>query len=630
MKIKNVIIVLILFVSNMVFAQNQRIVDSLKTIIKNSKQDTNLINAKIQLAYEFKHYNLDTALLYSDLALKKSLQIHYKKGIADAYRLKGTIAVFLNDYPLADSLLNIAIKQYTEIDEQSGIMESYNNLAIMEFFIGNNQQALKYYFNAYEIAEKNDFVKHKALYYNNISMVYTNMGYYEKAIENSLKSIKLFNEIESPRDIARCNLNIACTYIELDEYKKAKNYLNTAFEIFNELNETRGQSICLSNIAEINCKQKKYYEALQNYKKAVELDEENKDLNGLSANYNSIGTVHYELGKYKTAMIYYEKSLKICEQIGDKNCIAELYFKISQIETKQKKFLSAEKNCIKSINLFNEIHELNKKRISIEQLAVIYQFTGKYQDAYQTYLKASQLKDSLFDIEKTQKITQVEEKFENEKLEKENLILLYENDLKQGKISQQKRILNIYLIAFIFAVIAVAVVLIQYKKRNIAYKYLVKKNLDLLDKEKELKKIKGQILKNSSNIDSKISVSVSDDDKEKITKKLEKLFDKDKIFIKHDLTLEKLAKRLSTNRYYLSQIINDKYGKKYTDFLNEYRVKEAMSGLSDIDKNRLFSIETIAKESGFKSVSSFNPVFKKYTGVTPSVFRQTINNKINI
>lgn len=627
MKIKNIIIVLILFVSNIVFAQNQRIVDSLKTIIKNSKQDTSLINAQIQLAYEFKHYNLDTALLYSDLALKKSLQIHYKKGIADAYRLKGTIAVFLNDYPLADSLLNFAKKQYIEIDEEVGIMESYNNLAIMAFFIGDNQQALKYYSNAYEIAKKNNFIKQKALYFNNISMVYTNMGYYEKAIENSLKSIKLFDEIESPRDVARCNLNIACTYIELDEYKKAKNYLNTAFEIFNKLNETRGQSICLSNIAEINCKQKKYYEALNNYKKAVEFDEENKDLNGLSANYNSIGTVYYKLGNYKTAMLYYEKSLKICEQIGDKNCIAEFYYKISQIETEQKKFLIAEKHCIKSINLFNEIHELNKKRISIEQLAVIYQFTGKYQDAYQTYLKASQLKDSLFDIEKAQKIAQVEEKFENEKLEKENLTLSYENDLKQGKISQQKRMLNIYLIVFIFAVIAVAVVLLQYKKRNNAYKYLVKKNLELLEKEKELKKIKGQILTNSSNIDPKISVS--DDEKEKIVKKLEKLFEKDKIFIKHDLTLERLAKRLSTNRYYLSQIINDKYGKKYTDFLNEYRVKEAMSGLSDFDKNKLFSIETIAKESGFKSVSSFNPVFKKYTGVTPSVFRQTVNNKIN-
>ena len=628
MKIKNTIIVLIIFITNTVFAQNQRIVDSLKTRINNSKHDTSLINSQIKLAYEFKHYNLDTALLYSDSALKKSLQIHYRKGIADAYRLKGTIAVFLNDYPLADSLLNISLERCIEIDDREGIMESYNNFAIMAFFIGENQQALKYYSKAYEIAEKNNFIKQKALYFNNISMVNTNMGYYEKAVENSLRAIKIFNEIKSPRDIARCNLNIACTYIELKEYKKALNYMNTAFDIFIKLNETRGQSICLTNIAEIYYKQKKYDKALQNYDKAVELDKENKDLNGISANYNSIGTVYFLLGQYKTAMEYYEKSLKICEQIGDKNCIANLYYKISQIETKHKKFLIAEKHCINSINIFNEVNELNKKRISIEQLAVIYRSAGKYKEAYDTYMKASELKDSLFNIEKTQKIAQIEEKFENEKLEKENLTLLYENNLKQSEISQQQKILNIYLFAFIFAVISVIIVLIQYKKKNNAYKYLVKKNLDLLDKEEEVKKIKGQIQTSLSDIDPKISVS--DDDKEKIIKKLEKLFDNKKIFIKHDLTLEKLAKRLSTNRVYLSQIINDKYGKKYTEFLTEYRIKEAMSGLSDRNKNRIFSIETIAKESGFKSVSSFNPVFKKYTGVTPSVFIQTVNNKINI
>ena len=99
-----------------------------------------------------------------------------------------------------------------------------------------------------------------------------------------------------------------------------------------------------------------------------------------------------------------------------------------------------------------------------------------------------------------------------------------------------------------------------------------------------------------------------------------KMLETDKIYCKFDLTCEKFAKQLSTNRFYLSQIINEKFEKNYSGFINEYRVKEVMLMLSDPIKTKQFSIETIAKEAGFKNISSFNRIFKKYTGITPSVF----------
>lgn len=626
--LKNVIsVIVIIIISNTISAQNYNLIDSFKTIIKNAKQDTSIINGNLALANEFIHYNLDTALYYSDLALKKSLQVDYKKGIAHAYRLKGLITAFFNDYPLADSLLNIAILRYKEINDPIGIMESYYSFATIFFFIGENQQALDYYSKAYKIADENNFVNQKALFLSKLSMVYTNLGDYDKAIENSLKALKFFDKPDSTRDFASCNLNLACTYIELKEYEKALNYMNTALNIFIKLKETRGQSICFTDIATIYHQQKRYNQALQNYNKAIKLDKKNKDLNGISDNYSSIGTVYFELGKNNTAMKYFKKSLKISKQIGDKNDLAQIYYKISLLETKRKKYLIAKNYCIKSINIFNKVKELDKKRISIEQLAVIYKLTGKYKDAYDTYTKASCLKDSLFNIEKVEKIAHIEKKFENEKLEKENLKLLYENDLKQAEISQQKKLRNIYLITFIFALIAVIIVLIQYKKKNNAYKYLVQKNIDLLNKEKEVKVIKEQMLSSSLSNDSK--TFVTDEEKERIVKKIENLFETQEIYKKHDLTLHKLAKRLSTNVNYLSKIINDEYGMKYTDFLNEYRIKEVMACLSSKD-NKLFSIEGIAKEAGFKSLSSFYCVFKKFTGVTPSVFRQAANNQGNI
>ena len=155
-----------------------------------------------------------------------------------------------------------------------------------------------------------------------------------------------------------------------------------------------------------------------------------------------------------------------------------------------------------------------------------------------------------------------------------------------------------------------------------AYKFLVNKNLELLSKKQELKNYKEKL----QSCDICFQNRVSDDEKGKIIEKLEKLFDDEKIYIKPDLTLNKLAKCLSTNRVYLSQIINKEYGKNYSGFINEFRINEAILMLSDSKKTIKFSIETIAKEAGFKTTSSFNSAFKKSTGITPSVFKYGVNN----
>ena len=168
----------------------------------------------------------------------------------------------------------------------------------------------------------------------------------------------------------------------------------------------------------------------------------------------------------------------------------------------------------------------------------------------------------------------------------------------------------------------------QLHKKNIAYKFLVQKNIRLSYKEEELKEIKKQVTINKS-VDTKQTV-VTDNKKEEIVNNLNQLLDNEKVFKIPDLTIHKLAKEISTNRTYLSQTINDEFGKSFIEFINEYRVKEAIILFSDTKINKELSIAGIANEVGFNSVSSFIIAFKKHTGVTPSTFRQeAIGMKIN-
>ena len=93
----------------------------------------------------------------------------------------------------------------------------------------------------------------------------------------------------------------------------------------------------------------------------------------------------------------------------------------------------------------------------------------------------------------------------------------------------------------------------------------------------------------------------------------------EKPYLEPKLSLAQLAEMLGVLPNHLSQIINQYEEKNFYDFVNSYRVEEFITlAKKDIDKN--FNLLGLAYEAGFNSKSSFNQVFKKITGKTPSEF----------
>lgn len=90
-----------------------------------------------------------------------------------------------------------------------------------------------------------------------------------------------------------------------------------------------------------------------------------------------------------------------------------------------------------------------------------------------------------------------------------------------------------------------------------------------------------------------------------------------------EFNMDQLAEELKLSKGYLSQIINQKEGKNFFEFVNQYRVEDVKQKLSDVSY-RHFSIIAIGREAGFKSKSSFYSVFKKQTGKSPSKFREKV------
>jgi AraC-like DNA-binding protein len=103
--------------------------------------------------------------------------------------------------------------------------------------------------------------------------------------------------------------------------------------------------------------------------------------------------------------------------------------------------------------------------------------------------------------------------------------------------------------------------------------------------------------------------------------KLQNFMKDKKPYLNSNLNINELADKVDIPMRYLSQIINDLLQQNFFDFINFYRIEESKNYLSDYKYKKLNILEVLY-EVGFNSKSTFNKVFKEYTGLTPTEYRQ--------
>jgi AraC-like DNA-binding protein len=101
---------------------------------------------------------------------------------------------------------------------------------------------------------------------------------------------------------------------------------------------------------------------------------------------------------------------------------------------------------------------------------------------------------------------------------------------------------------------------------------------------------------------------------------LTRLMEHDRVYLDHFLTLGGLARKTGLSVHHLSQLINDRTGMNFNQYVNRYRVEEACRLLGDPLRRHL-TMEQVSEKAGFNSLSVFNTLFKKHTSLTPSAWR---------
>lgn len=112
----------------------------------------------------------------------------------------------------------------------------------------------------------------------------------------------------------------------------------------------------------------------------------------------------------------------------------------------------------------------------------------------------------------------------------------------------------------------------------------------------------------------------------KIALEIRALFEEEQFYTDSNITVKRISAQLNEPDYLVSQAINYYFKKSFPELLNEYRVEHAATLIHSTSYDNL-SIEGIAYESGYNSISAFYRAFKSIKGVTPAQLKKTsLNN----
>ena len=332
-------------------------------------------------------------------------------------------------------------------------------------------------------------------------------------------------------------------------------------------------------------------------------------INDIKSLYYEISMEHYYFKKNYTTSLKYNDSLVSTGGIFNSNFKNVYFFRGLSLYDFGSKINGL--NCLKKADsIFDTGDRINvqpQDNLLFEKLKTHYSNQGDYKNQIK-YLNKQLLLDSLLTIKTLGFESDIIRKIETPTLLREKKMVEFKLALQIKKSKQ-----SIIYVVLLFGLFTG--VLLWYIRKQKTYK---KRYHQLIDKQKN--KLKGT----SPSLQS--DLNISENLIQDILKRLD-LFEKQKKYLKTNVSLQSLSKDLQTNPNYLSRVINFNKDKNFSQYLNDLRISYALEALQENTTLLKYSIKAIALECGYTNATSFSRAFYKQTGLYPSFYIRQIHKK---
>ena len=403
-----------------------RFLDSLKLELENHDVDTVAVHLNSRIAETYLYRNRpDDALPYINQSRSLSEKLEFKKGEYLSAVNMGMYSYFKSDYQAGLANFRVALEFLISNGEARFLGKVYNWMGNCHLAQSNYFQALQYHLKALSNRELFQDNVGIAQSLNNISTIYIEQKDFETALSFQFRSLKLKQEIGDTRGTAFSFNNLGLIYSNLDKLTLAEKYFGDAYDLFKSLNYQRGIALSLGNLGEIYEKRKQFEKSWKTLTEAIDLIKELDDKKALSEAHNHLGFVELNLYNYEQAQQHLMQAREYAVSINADNELIENYLFSSKLD-------SARRNINAAFNWFK---------------------------------KYTALKEKLFNLEKTNQLSQMQAYYNDEKKNTEIAILKAEKEIENGKRRAQLTI-SVVVVVALFVLAIILIVLIRQKQKN--------------------------------------------------------------------------------------------------------------------------------------------------------------------
>ncbi|MBK8846400.1 MAG: hypothetical protein IPO27_07610 [Bacteroidetes bacterium] len=419
------------------------VMDSLLTVVKTGSDVKSIIDAQSQYAYLFflKTNNIDSARLIANQAYQKSLSIRYQKGIGNYYNNLGNFALKTNPdssliyFKKASQSFALADDKLMQSKAFFNLGRTYSNLTQFDSSLFYTRLSISVIENEKNIIEY-EKLSRLMFNYSFLCQVFTNMALYDSSIVYGLKSIKIAEQIQRNDGLAEGTLRIAGIYNAQGNKSKAVEYYNKAYQLYKYIPIVDPPILCLTQLASIY-KDFEQYEIAEAYlDTAFQLIKKNNLVSLYPPNYLTLGQIAIAQNKCDTAIAILKTGIKYAKATKIKYVENRLFFELG------KAYNCINKDSIALTDYFiakNMNPDDNEVSLScLQAISALYKKTGNTPLAFQYLEQYYELKDSIFNIEKTKTIELLNVQYETNKNNHRIQILNKNNDIQLLKLREKK------------------------------------------------------------------------------------------------------------------------------------------------------------------------------------------------
>ncbi len=409
LKFSGVLLLMGLLINKTLFAQNQKEIDSLETILKTQNDDTNKIKTLLYLGVNISKLQENEKakkILTDVINLCEKIEKSENKIIArtaktwkgKCYTAMGITFFNQSEYFSALEFYSKALDIFNDYNVKSSASATLNNIGNVYFTIGDLPKALDFHLRSLKLTEENGTKEDLSSSYGNVGDIFSAMKNFSEADKYFQKSIDFAKSGNDLFEVGSSNEKFGLSCYNQGKIKESIFYFKTALKYFRSL-DILPRIVCeIAFISGAYVEIGKCDSALY-FLTSVADEAEKLEKDNIKVNYLNCAAGIYDcLNQPDKAIAFLKKSIEVGRISGNKLALQNSYFQVAETYKKMKQ----------------------------------YQFAMEY---YQLYFD---LQDTLFRETTQKQIAEMEAKYQNEKKQKEISLLQKDSEINQLALAKRK------------------------------------------------------------------------------------------------------------------------------------------------------------------------------------------------